>query len=195
MTGNKVSEYLNQLNELKPATPGPKAADSNRVDFDSSKTGSATVNGINNTVDFRSAAGGVENNSVAVTGGGNTVRGYNGGQKNNTVAVTGDGNRVYAGQGVSNAAVTVKGNASSVTLGENASGTTVAVSGNNVKVTVGSQGLAAGSNQNWNISIAADGVEVSVVNGKASVMTPDAVKDNYKVEIDDAKKTVSVTAV
>jgi hypothetical protein len=195
MSSDNISTYLSQLKALQPATQTTAIIDTNSVNFSSPKTNTASISGKNNSVDFRSTTGIVNDNSVTLSGNGNTVRGYNGGQKNNTLAITGDTNRVFAGQGVSGAAVTVKGSNNHVTLAENASNSSVTITGQNVKVSIGSEGLTAGSNQNWKISVAADNVEVTMVNGKASVNMAEDMKDKYKVTIDDTKKTVSVTAV
>jgi uncharacterized glyoxalase superfamily protein PhnB len=190
-----ISSYLAQLKALESATKATVTKDTNTVAFTTPTTNSASTKGINNTVDFQSTMGVVNNNTVAVTGNGNIVRGFSGGQKNNTMTVTGDTNRIYAGQSVSNTTMSVKGGNNSVTLSENASNNNITISGNNVKVAVGTAGLEPGSNQNWTISVAADNVEVSVVNGKASVNMAQGMEDKYKVTIDNAKKTVSVTAV
>jgi hypothetical protein len=190
-----ISSYLTQLKALAPTTPSAITKDTNTVTFTTPTTNTASAKGKNNTIDFRSEMGVVSNNSVTTTGNNNIVRGYNGGQKNNTMAVTGDTNRIYAGQGVSTTAISVKGEKNNVTLAENASNNKVSVSGNNVKVSIGTEGLTPGSNQNWNISVAASNMEVTVTNGKASVNMAEDMKDKYKVTIDDAKKTVSVTPV
>ncbi len=196
MTSDAVSSYLSQLKALQtPTAQSAAAKDTNSVRFDTPKTNNAVVTGTNNSVDFLSATLSASNNTVSVTGKGNIVRGYNGGQNNNTMTVTGDTNRLYSGQNVSNTAIAVKGNSNRVNLGTDASNNTVAVTGSNVKVSIGSQGLAAGSNQNWNINVAGDNIQVDVVNGKASVTMAEDQKDKYKITIDQTAKSVIVTAV
>jgi hypothetical protein len=182
--------------QTTPAAQNVQATppDTNRVEFNNAKTNKAVVKGSNNTVDFRANAGPVRDNTLNVAGEGNLVRGYNGGQKNNTMTVTGDTNRLYTGQAVADTVVTVKGSENTVNLGTRASGNTVSVTGNNVKVSISSAGQTAGANQNWKIDVAANDIEVAVVNGKAQVNMADELKGTYKVTIDDAAKTVSVTA-
>jgi hypothetical protein len=189
-----ISTFLAKLKDLAATVPAA-ARNTNAVQFNDTKTNTATVKGAFNSIDFRSQAALEQNNTVTVTGEGNIVRGYNGGQTNNTMNVTGNANRVIAGQNVSGSAVTLNGAHNTVNLGTEASGNTVAVNGNNVKVNIGSEGLAAGSNQNWKISVAASNVEVSVVNGKASVNMAEELKDTYKVTIDNTAKSVTITAV
>jgi hypothetical protein len=177
-----------------PQTVQPAPPDTNQVEFNNAKTNKTQVTGNYNTIDFRANAGPVRDNTINLAGEGNLVRGYNGGQKNNTMTVAGDTNRLYAGQGVAHTAVTVKGSQNTVNLGTQASNNAVSVTGNNVKVSIGSAGQTAGSNQNWKINVAANDVEVAVVNGTAQVNMADELKSKYKVTIDDAAKTVSVTA-
>jgi hypothetical protein len=202
ITTAATSSAISMLAQLKSAqTPAvsqfakPAAPNTNTVDFNNTATNTASVNGGNNTVDFRSKTGAAQKNTVAITGQNNIVRGYNGGQTNNTITVAGDANRLYAGQNVSNTTANIKGGGNTVNLGENASNNTVAVAGNNVKVEIGTQGLAAGSNQGWNINVAANDVQVSIVNGKATVAMADDLKAKYKVTIDDLTKSVNVMAV
>jgi hypothetical protein len=181
-------------------SPGSPPADSvrdsstNAVQFNTTDANSADVNGAHNAVDFRSRNAPVRNNTVTVTGDGNLVRGYNGGQKNNTITVTGDSNQVYAGENVSNTAVAVRGGENTVNLATDASNNSVAVTGTNVKVSIGSAGQNAGSNQNWTVSVAADDVDVAIVNGKAEVKLSEEQQEKYKVTVDNAAKTVSVIA-
>lgn len=196
MTPDKVSTYISQLKALQPpAQTTTLASSTNSVSFTSPKTNTAAVTGNNNYIDFRSNTAGVDNNTITVTGNENVARGYNGGQKNNTVTITGDSNRTYAGQGVSNTSITIKGGKNNVSLADNASANKVSIAGNNVKVSLGSAGLAAGSNQNWNISVAANNVEVNVVNGQATVAMANEDTSKYNVTVDNVKKTVSVTAL
>jgi len=190
-----ISSYLTQLKALASTTPSVLTKDTNTVTFTTPAINTVSAKGKNNTIDFRSDTGVVKSNSVMVTGNENIVRGYNGGQKNNAMTVNGDTNRIYAGQNISNTTMSVKGGKNNVTLAENASNNKVAIIGNNVKVSIGTEGLSQGSNQNWNISVAADNTEVTISNGKASVNMAQDIKDNYKVTIDNAKKTVSVTPV
>jgi hypothetical protein len=203
ITTTAASSALSMLSQLKtaqtpvvaPQNTKPAAPNMNTINFNNAATNTATVNGGNNTVDFRSKTGVAQKNTVAITGNNNIVRGYNGGQTNNTITVGGDANRLYAGQNVSNTTANIKGAGTTVNLGENASNNTVAVTGNNVKVEIGTQGLSAGSNQGWNINIAANDVQVSIVNGKATVTMADDLKDKYKVTINDQTKSVNVVAV
>ena len=195
MTPDKVSTYISQLKALQPPAQTALASSTNNVSFTSPKTNTSAVTGSNNYIDFRSNTAGADNNSITVTGNENVARGYNGGQKNNTMTITGDSNRMYAGQGVSNTSITVKGGHNNVSLADNASANKVSIAGNNVKVSLGSAGLAAGSNQNWNISVAANNVEVNVVNGQATVAMANEDKSKYNVTVDNVKKTVSVTAL
>jgi hypothetical protein len=191
---DNISSYLNQLRALQPSTQTTIPV-TNTINLNASAGNQGTANGKNNTIDFRSNSGNVKSNSVMVSGNGNSVIGYNGGQETNTMAVTGDSNRIFAGQNVSNNSVKVTGGKNNIALAENASQNSVTVKGNNVKVSIGSQGITNGSNQNWNISVAADNVEVQVVNGKASVNIAENMKDKYKVSIDNTNKTLSVTTV
>jgi hypothetical protein len=189
-----ISTFLAKLKDLAATVPAA-ARNTNAVQFNDTKTNTATVKGAFNSIDFRSQATLERNNTVTVTGEGNIVRGYNGGQTNNTMNVTGNANRVIAGQNVANSAVTVSGAHNTVNLGTEASGNTVAVNGNNVKVNIGSEGLASGSNQGWKINVAAGNVEVNVTNGKATVNLAEELKDKYKVTIDNTAKSVTITAV
>ena len=191
-----MTSYLAQLKAQKAlAAEQPTAAHANNtVSTGPAKTNTTAVTGKNNSVDFRAPTGTAQNNAVTVAGEGNIVQGYNGGQKNNTITVTGDTNRLFAGENVSNSAATLEGSRNTVNFGADASGDTVAVKGSGVKVSIGSAGLAEGSNQNWKISVEADNVDVSVVNGKATVNMSDEQKSKYEVSIDDAAKSVSIMA-
>ena len=189
-----ISSFLAKLKDLSVAPPAA-GHNTNAVQFNNAAANTTNVKGTFNSIDFRSQTALERNNTVNVNGEGNIVRGYNGGQTNNTMTVTGNANRVLAGQDVGNNAVTVSGGHNTVNLASEASGNTVAVTGNNVKVNIGSQGLASGSNQNWNINVAASNVEVNVTNGTATVNMAEAMKDNYKVTIDNTAKTVTITAV
>jgi hypothetical protein len=189
-----ISSFLAKLKDLQAAPPAA-GQNTNAVQFGNAAANAATVKGSFNSVDFQSPSALEQNNTVAVNGEGNIVRGYNGGQTNNTVNVTGNSNRVLAGQNVSNSAVTLNGAHNTVNLAEESSGNTVAVNGSNVKVNIGSAGLAAGSNQNWNINVSASNIEVSVVNGKATVNMAEDLQDKYTVTIDNTAKSVTVTPV
>ncbi len=189
-----ISSFLANLKDLSAAPPAA-IKNTNAVQFTNAAANTANVKGTFNSIDFRSQTALELNNTVTVNGEGNIVRGYNGGQTNNAMNVTGNANRVLAGQNVANGAITVNGGHNTVNLASEASGNTVAVTGNNVKVNIGSQGLASGSNQNWNINVAASNVEVNVANGTATVNMAENQKDNYKVTIDNTAKTVTVTAV
>jgi hypothetical protein len=189
-----ISSFLAQLKDLQAAPPAA-SQNTNAVQFNNAAKNSANVKGAFNSVDFRSQAALEQNNTVNITGEGNIVRGYNGGQTNNTMTVTGNANRVLAGQNVANSAVTLNGAHNTVNMAAEASGNTVAVTGSNVKVNIGSEGLATGSNQNWNINVAASNVEVNVTNGQANVTMADDLKDKYKVTIDNTAKSVTITAV
>jgi hypothetical protein len=191
-----LSSYLTQLKALQTSTT-PAAANTGAAAPKTTGTNGNTtaVTGKNNTVDFSSNSGQVNNNTVTVNGHGNVVRGFNGGQQNNAFTITGSSNRLFAGNDVTNSTVNVQGGGNTVTLASQASNNTVSVTGNNVKLAIGSEGLTAGSNQNWNISVAASNVEVNVVNGQASVSMSDELKNNYKVSIDNTAKTVSITPI
>jgi hypothetical protein len=189
-----ISSFLAKLKDLE-TTPAAATQNTNAVQLPANATNKATVKGSFNSVDFGTQTGTAQNNTINVTGEGNILRGYNGGQANNTMNVTGNTNRVLAGQNVSSTAVTLNGGHNTVNLAGKASNNAVAVTGNNVKVSIGSEGLAAGSNQNWKINVAASNVEVNVVNGKATVNMSDELKDNYKVTIDNTAKSVTITAV
>jgi hypothetical protein len=191
---NTISSFLAKLKDLQTAPPAA-GQNTNAVQFTTTKTNTATVKGAFNSIDFRSQAVLEQNNKVNVNGEGNIIRGYNGGQANNTMNVTGNANRVLAGENVSNSEVTLSGAHNTVNLSAEASGNTVAVTGSNVKVNIGSQGLSAGSNQKWNINVAASNVEVNVVNGKATVNMAEELKDKYKVTIDNTAKSVTITAI
>jgi hypothetical protein len=197
VTQNTISSYLSQLQALNttPFPPQKTAQDTNTVQFNNLKANNAVVTGSFNSVDFRSQAAQANNNAVTVKGKSNIVVGYNGGQQNNLMTITGDSNRLNAGEGVSNSALTINGSKNTVKLAAQASSNTVFVTGSNVKVSIGAQGATAGSNQNWNINVAASNVEVKVENGKATVNVADDLKDKYKVTIDTTAKTVSITAV
>ncbi len=192
---DSLASYLGSLKDLQNSPTGqPLTKSTNSVRF-SNATNNATVNGGFNSVDFKGNAKLEKNNAITVTGEGNIVRGYNGGQSDNSVKITGNTNRLYAGENVSNNSATITGGKNTVNLSSEASNNTISVSGNNVKVAIGSAGLAAGSNQNWNINVAASNVDVTVANGKASVSMADELKDKYKVNIDNTAKTVTITAV
>jgi hypothetical protein len=189
-----ISSFLANLKDLQKA-PAGTGQNTNAVQFSTAKTNTATVKGAFNTVDFRSQMALEQNNKVNVNGEGNIVRGYNGGQTNNTMTVTGNANRVLAGGNVSGGTVSINGGHNTVNLATEASNNKVAVTGSNVKVNIGSEGLAAGSNQNWNINVAASNVEVNVANGKATVNMAEELKDKYKVTIDNTAKSVTITAI
>jgi hypothetical protein len=189
-----ISSFLAKLKDLQAAPPAA-SQNTNAIQFTTTKTNTATIKGSFNSVDFRSQAAPEQKNTVTINGEGNIVRGYSGGQTNNTLNVTGNTNRVLAGGNVSNSAVTLNGAHNTVNLATEASNNKIAVTGSNVKVNVGSEGLAAGSNQNWNINVAASNVEVNVVNGKATVNMAEELKDKYKVTIDNTAKSVTITAV
>jgi hypothetical protein len=189
-----ISSFLAKLKDLE-TTPAAATKNTNAVQLPANATNKAAVKGSFNSVDFGTQTGTAQKNTINVTGEGNIIRGYNGGQTNNTMNVTGNTNRVLAGQNVSSTAVTLNGGHNTVNLASEASNNAVAVTGNNVKVSIGSEGLAAGSNQNWKINVAASNVEVNVVNGKATVNMSDELKDKYKVTIDNTAKSVTITAV
>jgi len=189
-----ISSFLAKLKDLQTAPPAA-TQNTNAVHFTTTDTNAATIKGAFNSVDFHSQTTAETNNTVNVNGEGNIVRGYNGGQTNNTMTITGNANRVLAGSGVSGSGLTVNGAHNTVNLAAEASNNTVAVTGSNVKVNIGSEGLAVGSNQKWNINVAASNVEVNVVNGTASVNMAEDMKDKYKVTIDNTAKSVTVTAV
>jgi hypothetical protein len=190
-----LSSYLTQLKALQTSTTLAAANGAAATQTAGTNGNTTAVTGKNNTIDFSSNSGQVKNNTVTVNGHSNVVRGFNGGQQNNAFTVTGSANRLFAGNNVTNSTVNVQGGGNTVTLASQASNNTVSVTGNNVKVAIGSEGLAAGSNQNWNISVAASNVEVNVVNGQASVNMSDELKNEYKVSIDNTAKTVSITPI
>jgi hypothetical protein len=190
-----ISSFLAKLKDLQ-ASPPAAGQNTNSVQFNATGANAANVKGAFNSIEFKSPAAALElNNTINVNGEGNILRGYNGGQTNNTMNVTGNTNRVIAGGNVSNSAVTLSGAHNTINLASEASNNTVAVTGSNVKVNIGSEGLAAGSNQKWNIAVAASNVEVNVVNGKATVTMAEELKDKYKVTIDNTAKSVTITAV
>jgi hypothetical protein len=189
-----LSSFLAKLKDLQAAPPAA-SQNTNAVQFNNTAKNTANVKGAFNSVDFRSQAALEENNTVNVNGEANIVRGYNGGQANNTMTVTGNSNRVLAGQNVTGSAVTLNGAHNTVNMAAEASNNTVAVTGSNVKVNIGSEGLAAGSNQNWNINVAASDVEVNVTNGQATATMAEDLKDQYKVTIDNTAKSVTITAI
>jgi len=190
-----LASYLSSLKDLQQTpTNQPTVKSTNSVQF-SNKTNTSSVNGSFNSVDFNGNAKLETNNSVTVAGEGNIVRGYNGGQSGNTMKISGNTNRLYAGENASNNSATITGGKNSLNLSFEASNNTVAITGNNVKVAIGSQGLTAGSNQNWNINVAASNVDVSVANGQATVSMADDLKDKYKVTIDNTAKIVTITSV
>jgi hypothetical protein len=189
-----ISSFLAKLKDLQTAPPAA-GQNTNTVQLPNSATNKANVKGSFNSVDFGSKAAFGQNNTVNVNGEGNIIRGYNGGQSNNAMTITGNTNRVLAGQNVSGSSLTLNGAHNTVNLAGEASNNTVAVTGSNVKVNIGSEGLGAGSNQKWNINVAASNVEVNVVNGKATVNMAEEMKDKYKVTIDNTAKSVTITAV
>jgi hypothetical protein len=194
-TDNTLASYLGQLKALQTATAPTAGVTAAATQAANANGNATTVTGANNTVNLNEGAGLVKNYTVTVNGAGNSITGYNGGQQNNAVTVSGNANRMLAGENVRNSTVTVKGGENTVNLASNASNNTVAITGENVKVSIGTEGLSSGSNQNWNISVAASNVEVSVFNGKATVTMADELKDKYKVVVDNTAKSVTITAI
>lgn len=191
-TMNELLQRINPLNDLPPTAADLVNAEST-VRFNPGQQQQNTVNarGIGNVVDF-TGSGTAANNTVMVQGNANYVRAYNGGQNGNTLMVQGDDTRIYAGSGSSSNMVDMKGSGNTVSLGEQNNGNSIRVSGSNV--TLNMSGNASGSNGAWTVSVAASNVDVSILDGKGSVNMADALKDTYKISIDNEKRTITVSA-
>jgi hypothetical protein len=196
---NKNTDTVDILSNLaaRPLQAVPQAktkaaADTNRVQFTqvANASNKANVTGSNNVVDFTSNGAFTNKNTVTINGNQNTVRGYNGGQTSNLTNITGNTNRVMMGQNTATNTMAITGNNSFISLGDQVSSNKITVTGNNVSISVGSQG--SGSNSGWTMNINAGNVNVSIVNGKASVNTGAMDISKYNISVNNETKTISV---
>ncbi|MDD5672793.1 MAG: hypothetical protein PHC61_01400 [Chitinivibrionales bacterium] len=201
---NKISDTVDIISNLAarplkavPQQPQNQSVNTNRVDFNQAGNGTnkATVTGNYNVVDFTSNSKLSSKNNVTVNGSQNTIRAYNGGQTNNSVQVTGNTNKMLIGNNASNNTLAISGASNSITLGEQASQNQVSIKGNNVSVSMGGEGLASGGNQQWKIDVNGSDVNVSIVNGKASVNVGAGKESQYKIAVNDLNKTISVSMI
>jgi len=152
-----------------------------------SRDNKITVNGAKNTVDLSGTApAGVSAATYAATGGADANR--------NKVSVTGNENQVRStGRMQKDNTVNINGNNNQVNLGNQVDKANINLAGNNVEVNIGGDNILSRNQDKWNINVNANDLSIKIENGQATVQGKNG-NDAYNIEIDNEKRTVTVTA-